>query len=339
MSRRRLCIVQARTSSTRLPGKVIAEVAGRPLLALMLDRLQHVAMDDLVVATSTLPGDDPVAAIAESSGVAAVRGPLDDVLARFALALDRHPADAVCRLTADCPLVDPEMVGHAFDLRDRLGSDHLSNALVRTFPDGLDVEVITASALRAAAAEATGPREREHVTPFITRRPRRFRLDAFRNDEDLSRHRWTVDTEQDLEVVRQLAGAVADPVRALWRDFLRVAPPAPTAPDPHLSTACAVDRAAAVRPIDDPARRTWTVVDGGRRDGWVGIDVDAGVAQVTVDPELAHHLVPDVIAELVQTAGSQVVRFVLPGNSVDEGALGPVGFEPEGRALVLQRSP
>ncbi len=150
-------IIQARSGSTRLPGKVLAEVAGRPMLGFMLDRLRdRLEGAQLVVATSDLDRDDAVADVADDAGVAVVRGPEADVLERFRLALEAHPAEAVVRLTADCPLIDPALVTRVIELRAETGADYACNVLPRTFPRGLDVEVLTAEALAAAAAEAAG---------------------------------------------------------------------------------------------------------------------------------------------------------------------------------------
>ena len=118
-----LAVVQARMGSTRLPGKVLADLGGRPLLRFLLDRLSDLDVDHLVVATSDLPGDDAVADVAAAAGVEVVRGSERDVLARFVAALDEHPADTVVRLTADCPLVDPAIVRAALDLHRTSGAD------------------------------------------------------------------------------------------------------------------------------------------------------------------------------------------------------------------------
>src|SRR4051794_24356614 len=121
-----LCILQARMGSTRLPGKVMAELGGRPELAFMLDRLSGLAVDRLVVATSTAAADDRIEALAHQQGVAVVRGPEDDVLARFIVALDEFPATNVVRLTADCPLMDPGLVRTALDVHTRRGAHYTS---------------------------------------------------------------------------------------------------------------------------------------------------------------------------------------------------------------------
>ncbi len=174
------------------------------MLRFMLERLESLKVDRLVVATSDYPEDDRVEAVAQAAGVVCVRGPEQDVLARFALALRSNPADTVVRLTADCPLIDPEVVNQLIVLFRRTGVDYASNTLVRTYPVGLDAEVLTAVALETADREATDPVEREHVTPFIYRRPARFRLAALRQDRLLGHERWTVDTAADLDRVRRM---------------------------------------------------------------------------------------------------------------------------------------
>jgi spore coat polysaccharide biosynthesis protein SpsF len=212
--------------SSRLPGKVLADLAGQPMLAFMLERLRPLGDHGdlkIVVATSTAAADDPVAAVAQAAGVAIVRGSEHDVLARFQAVLAEHPADDVVRLTGDCPLVDPQIVVDVLAHHRQAEADYTSNTLVRTFPDGLDAEVIARSALEAAGAEARDPVEREHVTPFIYRRPSRFRL-AQHTVEDLAGdERWTVDTNDDLDWVRSIVDQLVDPVTAGWRTILAVA--------------------------------------------------------------------------------------------------------------------
>jgi spore coat polysaccharide biosynthesis protein SpsF len=218
-----LCVLQARMGSSRLPGRVVAELAGRPALAFMLDRLARLAVDQLVVATSTAAADARVEEVAKEKGVTVVRGPEDDVLARFIVALDAYPAMQVVRLTGDCPLMDPALVATALEVHAREGADYTSNTVVRTFPDGLDVEVVTAAALREAYEEAVDPAEREHVTPFVYRRPDRYRLAGFESGDDLGAERWTLDTAADLERIRDIVDQLDDPVGAGWREMLAVA--------------------------------------------------------------------------------------------------------------------
>lgn len=223
-----LVVVQARMGSTRLPGKVLAELAGRPLLAFLLARLRWLpaltpAAVTVVVATSDLDRDDPVAALAEAEGVACVHGPELDVLTRFAMALAHHPADEVVRLTADCPLTDPALVAAAIALRRSTTADYAGNTPIRTFPDGLDVEVLSAAALQAAHLEATEPLDREHVTRFVLRQPERFRIANLRSPQLLAAERWTIDTPEDLDRVRAIVADLPDPLRAGWEQVLATA--------------------------------------------------------------------------------------------------------------------
>ncbi len=214
-----VCVVQARTGSSRLPGKVLMELGGRPMLAFMLDRISGLPVDEVVVATSALARDDAVADIAAGAGIAVVRGSETDVLDRFATALAAHPADHVVRLTADCPLTDPEIVGSVIACHLERDADYTCNVLPRSFPKGLDVEVARASALLTAAREANEPAEREHVMPFLYRRPERFRLARVTTPEALGHERWTVDTADDLEFVREALATAGDPY-AGWRAIL-----------------------------------------------------------------------------------------------------------------------
>jgi spore coat polysaccharide biosynthesis protein SpsF len=180
-------------------------------------------VDRVVVATSDRAIDDPVAALARELEVDVVRGPEADVLGRFAAVLERFPADDVVRLTADCPLLDPALVDEAVRLHRATGADYTSNTLERTFPDGLDVEVVGAAALATAVEEAVAPDEREHVTPFVYGRPDRFRLVSLETPEWLGHERWTLDTPEDLDRLRTIVDGLADPVSATWRDVLAVA--------------------------------------------------------------------------------------------------------------------
>lgn len=199
-------VVQARMGSTRLPGKVLADLAGRPMLERQLERLARAsACESIVVATTNLADDDAVASLAGDLGYAVTRGSPDDVLARYVQAANEHAADIVVRVTADCPLIDPgvlDRVVHAL-LEDRK-LDYASNTLVRTFPRGLDTEVLTRTALERAHREATDAVDREHVTRYIWRHPDRFRLTSIVDEQDHSDLRWTVDTPLDLQVIREI---------------------------------------------------------------------------------------------------------------------------------------
>jgi spore coat polysaccharide biosynthesis protein SpsF len=203
MKRRVLAILQARMSSRRLPGKVLADIEGAPMLLRQIERIRRARLiDDLVIATSSDSTDDLLAEALGSAGVPVFRGALDDVLGRFAAVLQERPAEHVVRLTGDCPLADPDVIDAVIAHHLVGGSEITSNTVAPTFPDGLDVEVVAGSALFLAAKEARLPFEREHVTQFIYRRPERFRILNYALFQNLSHLRWTVDEPDDLAFVR-----------------------------------------------------------------------------------------------------------------------------------------
>lgn len=205
-----LAVLQARMSSTRLPGKVTAEVAGAPMILRQIERLRRShRLDRIVVATSSDRSDDGLAAMLALHDVAVHRGPLDDVLGRFDGALGAHPAEIVVRLTADCPLADPEVIDATIDLLVSRGLDYAANTPAhRTYPKGLDVEVMRATALLRAAREAQDPYEREHVTPYLYRHPELFAQDFISQTADEGEVRWTVDRPDDLAFVRAVYEAL-----------------------------------------------------------------------------------------------------------------------------------
>lgn len=205
-----VAISQARMTSTRLPGKVLLEAAGKPLLVHHLERLaRSPGLDAVVLATTVNAGDDPLAACAAGLGVPVFRGDEQDVLGRFAGAAAMAGADLVVRVTSDCPLIDPALVGAlvAAFLKGRAETPPLDYQSIDTtrYPRGLDAEILTRAALDEAAARATDPAEREHVTPYVYRRPDRFRLGKpLAPASDPGAHRWCVDEPADFELVRRL---------------------------------------------------------------------------------------------------------------------------------------
>jgi spore coat polysaccharide biosynthesis protein SpsF (cytidylyltransferase family) len=296
-----LAVVQARMGSTRLPGKVLMALGPTTVLELVLARLGAAPVDEIVVATSDRPLDDPVAAAVGRVGVACVRGSEHDVLDRFALALLRHPADEVVRITADCPLVDPHVVAAALAAHRAAVADYTSNTLLRTFPDGLDVEVVDADALRIAAREADEPAEREHVTPFIYRRPVRFRVAQFSSgDPRLGRERWTLDDADDLVRLRHIADQLDDVVGASWPDVLAV-----------VGRRAVFDDVDVVPDLDgrnDGRSRTWTVLQG---------DAVVGAAMLAVDDDTAS-LRLDVAPDLRSAARAALRRALRADAQVTE---------------------
>lgn len=199
-----LAVLQARMSSTRLPGKVLAPVAGAPMILRQIERLRRARkLETIVVATSARADDDPLVEMLAAADIPVHRGDLDDVLGRFIGALDAFPAETLVRLTADCPLADPEVIDATIARFEDSGADYASNvAEPRSFPKGLDVEVMTAAALRRAAAETAAPHDREHVTPYLYNNPDLFRLASYAQAADEGAVRWTVDRPDDLDFVR-----------------------------------------------------------------------------------------------------------------------------------------
>ena len=217
MTGRAVVIVQARMGSSRLPGKVLLDLAGAPMLDRVLARCAAIpGVDEVVVATSELPGDDPLADHVRARGFRCFRGSESDVLSRYAGAARMAEADIVMRVTSDCPLLSPAVSGRVLAaLRDADGGlDYVSNAQTRSYPRGLDTEVFTAASLYGADAEATLERDREHVTPYLYLEPGRFRIGGVADSQDRSDLRWTVDTADDLAMVRALVAAAGDPMAA-----------------------------------------------------------------------------------------------------------------------------
>lgn len=208
MSVKTVAIIQARMGSTRLPGKVLSDIGGKPALTRMIERIRPAtSLDAIVIATTDQPVDDPVVELCRSLGLPCFRGDEQDVLGRYMGAARFSQADVVLRLTADCPMHDPAIIDEAVALFRDGDYDYLSNAAERTYPDGLDVEVMSRATLERADKEARHPFLREHVTAYIRgSRPEygsgQFRIGHMLNDTDLSAVRWTVDYPEDLEKVR-----------------------------------------------------------------------------------------------------------------------------------------
>ena len=204
-----LAILQARCSSSRLPGKVLKPILGEPMLSRHIERLRRARrIDRLVVATSEEASDNPLADLCRRLGVDCFRGSLHDVLDRFYRAAAPYRPEHLLRLTGDCPLADPDVIDATVDFHLAGDYDYSTNALQPTFPDGLDVEVFRFSCLADAWREATLTSEREHVTPFIHRRPERYRIGHYKQAQDLSWLRWTVDQPEDFAMVEAVYNAL-----------------------------------------------------------------------------------------------------------------------------------
>lgn len=206
-----VAIIQARLGSTRLPGKILKEISGRTLLSYQLERLQNSRfIDELVIATTTNEKDNLLVEFCENQHVSFFRGSETDVLARYYEAAVKFKADAVVRITSDCPIIDLQIVDKTIkNFIDNREYDYVSNTVERTYPRGLDTEVFTFAALEKAYNEAVLERDREHVTTyFYNTNSHFFNIGYVKNDVDYSKYRWTVDTEEDFELIKLIIGTL-----------------------------------------------------------------------------------------------------------------------------------
>lgn len=200
-----LGIVQARSSSTRFPRKVLQPLVGEAMILRQLERIMlSQSIGRIVVATSNDESDDELADVLTVHGYEVRRGPLDDVVKRFEMVIDEFQPEHVVRLTADCPLADPSVIDKVVDEHLSRQCDYTSNVLTPTFPDGLDVEVFSMSAFERLIDGELSPTEREHVTLGIYTHPERYSLWDVRQETDYSHLRWTVDVPDDLEFVQRV---------------------------------------------------------------------------------------------------------------------------------------
>jgi spore coat polysaccharide biosynthesis protein SpsF len=196
-------IIQARTGSTRLPGKVLKELCGKPVLWHVWNRVSRARkVDDIIIATTTLPEDNLIQDFCELNNISFYRGSSNDVLSRYYYAAQKYNAETIIRITADCPVIDPIIIDNMINVYQAETIDYMSNGMVRTFPRGLDAEIFSFSILERTHNEAKLEYEREHVTPYIYKHPEIFSLKSFLNNIDLSFHRWTLDTEEDFELIK-----------------------------------------------------------------------------------------------------------------------------------------
>ena len=216
-------ILQARTGSSRLPGKVLADIAGQPMLAFLIERLMRCKkVDRFILATTESQEDKQLAELGSSLGLTVVRGSEEDVLSRFALAARCTDAPILVRITGDCPLVDPSLLQEMIKEFSEKEIDYLSNSISPTYPDGLDIEIFTRQALLSAHEECKDTSQREHVTPWI-RESGRFRLDEKKHTVNYSAMRWTVDEPEDLQVIRDVVAHFGGSSNFSWEEVLKLA--------------------------------------------------------------------------------------------------------------------
>lgn len=245
-----LAILQARMGSSRLPGKVLLDLAGKPMLQRVIERVRRaLTANDLLVATTTDPADDPIAAFCAAQGIACYRGSTHDVLDRYYQAARPLQPQVIIRITADCPLIDPALIDQTVQLMTDNGSlitDFACNRLpppfTRSFPIGLDVEACTFAALKRAWKESTETFHREHVMPFLYEgvtlssakritahcllttglSPRGFRIAQLHHQPDYGSLRWTVDTPEDLAFMREIFARLNGNPDFTWYDVLEI---------------------------------------------------------------------------------------------------------------------
>lgn len=208
---RTIAIIQARMGSTRLPGKVLMKLAGRSVLAHVLERASAAkGLTQAVVATTMADADAAIVDECSRLGVGVYRGSEEDVLDRYFRAAEKFGAERIVRITSDCPLYDGGLLDR---MLTKFNADYMSNVLRRTFPRGLDTEIFTFANLKRAHREAKESREREHVTPYFYQHPELFRLQSYEEAPDLSAHRWTLDTAEDWELIQRVYAALYRPRR------------------------------------------------------------------------------------------------------------------------------
>lgn len=199
--------LQARMGSTRLPGKTLLPIMGRPILYYQLSQLKHISEQaKTVVLTTTSIHDDPIISLCQTLKVDYFRGSKDDVLARYYFAAQKRRPDGIIRITGDCPLIDPELISQMIQAyrENEKNYDLVSNVIKRTFPRGEDIEIFSFEALEKAFNESEDLGEREHVTQHFYKNPLQYRLKSFEGSTDLSQHRWTVDTIEDFRLIKNL---------------------------------------------------------------------------------------------------------------------------------------
>ena len=197
--------------STRLPGKVLRDLEGKTVLMRVVNRLRRAGLiDQLLIATTDRPADDAIVAECRRNSVPVFRGDEEDVLDRYFRAAQLTKAEAVVRITSDCPLIDPEVTDKTIQAFLDEKPAYASNCVVRTYPRGLDTEIMTLQALERAWRMANQPYQRAHVTPYIYEHPDEFKILSVTGDVDLSHHRWTVDTPEDLEFVQVIYARLKD---------------------------------------------------------------------------------------------------------------------------------
>jgi spore coat polysaccharide biosynthesis protein SpsF len=222
-----VAIIQARMTSSRLPGKVLKEIAGVPMIAHVINRVSKARfVDQVIIATTDDPADDLIEKFCNESGYTCFRGHHFDVLDRYYQAALSFQANIIVRITADCPLIDADLIDHLIMSFIETNVDFAANRLPppwkRTFPIGLDIEIVGLKALEKAWKEASLPYEREHVLPYLYDQPNRFKILLMQHEPDYGNKRWTVDTPEDLELLNQIFNQFSPRIDFSWLEVIKV---------------------------------------------------------------------------------------------------------------------
>ena len=217
-------IIQVRTQSVRLPNKVLALINGKSLIWHIIERLKSCKkVEQIILATSSREEDKKLIEIANDCNILSFAGDENDVLSRFYHAALKFNADPIIRITGDCPLVDPSLVDKILEFYLENNYDFVSNTIIPTYPDGLDIEIFSLKSLTKAFNEAKLKSEKEHVTPYIWKNPKIFQLFNYKNKEDLSDYRWTVDEQLDLELIREIYSNFKPKIIFSFKDVIEMA--------------------------------------------------------------------------------------------------------------------
>jgi spore coat polysaccharide biosynthesis protein SpsF len=218
-----VAIIQARMGSSRLPGKVLRDLVGETVLGRVIYRLRRSRkVSEIVVATTSEVGDQAIVEECARLQVGCFQGSEQDVLDRYYHAARAHGAEVIVRITSDCPVIDPGLVDETIAVFEAAQADYASNISSRSYPRGLDTEVFTVAALDRAWNEAREPHQREHVTPYFYGHPERFKLASLNNPVDYSRYRWTLDTAEDMELLREIYSRFEGMDHFSWLDVLQL---------------------------------------------------------------------------------------------------------------------
>ena len=253
--KRVVCIIQARMGSSRLPGKVLKDICGQPMLAWVVERVaQSKRIDQVVVATTTDESDDPIVEFCQKRSFACFRGDVFDVLDRYYQAALHYRAEIIVRVTGDCPLIDPQLIERVLDEFQTGKLDFAANRLPppykRTYPIGMDVEIASMHALSEAWQNASEQHQREHVMPYLYAGPKAYRISVVDAEADYGDQRWTVDTPQDLEFIRKLAELLECRRDFTWLDVLAL-----VQAHPELSEINSTVRHKSMKEIDERTKK------------------------------------------------------------------------------------